>query len=131
MVAKWTRVAVTAIPTLEKKGMLVMGTQAKKHLTIFVRKRRAKGAGRPEVKAKFTEIAHTTGGEPIRAKRNIKMRDAMKAAGLKTGIVYKRSRSKYPPLAGKFYKLALGQSVSAAIATVGLEATLSAGRGAV
>jgi len=127
----WTRVAVTAIPTLEKKGMLVMGVAAKKHLTIFVRKRRAKGAGRADVKAKFKEIAHTTGGEPIRSKRNIKLQAAMKAAGLKTGVYYKRSRSKYPPLAGKFYKLAAGQTVSAAIATVGLEATLSAGRGAV
>lgn len=101
-----------------------MGTQAKKHLTIFARKRHAKGAGRPAVKAKFAEIAHTTGGEPIRAKRNIKLQEAMKAAGLKTGIVYKRSKSKYPPLAGKKYKLSPGQSVGAAIATSGLTAIL-------
>lgn len=131
MAAKWSRVAVSQVPSLEKKGMLVMGTVAKKHLTIFVRKRRAKGAGRQVVKDKFAEIARTTGGEPIRSKRNTKLQAAMKAAGLKTGVYYKRSRSKYPPLAGKFYKLAEGQTVAAAIATAGLEATLSAGRGAV
>lgn len=124
MVAKWTRVTLTAIPTLEKKGMLIMGTQAKKHLTIFGRKRRAKGAGRAAVKDKFTEIAHTTGGEPIRSKRNIKLQAAMWAAGMKTGIYYKRSRSKYPPLAGKKYKLAKGQTVGAAIAISGLTAIL-------
>jgi len=124
MVAKWSRVAITQVPSLERKGMLVMGVAAKKHLTIFVRKRRAKGAGRPAVKDKFTEIAHTTGGEPIRSKRNIKLQEAMKAAGLKTGIYYRRSRSKYPPLAGKRYKLAKGQTVGAAIATAGLTAIL-------
>jgi len=101
-----------------------MGTQAKKHLTIFVRKRRAKGAGRPAVKAKFAEIAHTTGGEPIRAKRNVKLAEAMKAAGLRTGVYMKRSKSKYAPLAGKFYKLSKGETVAAAIATKGLDAIL-------
>lgn len=120
MPAKWTRLDLRAVPA----PALLMATAAKKHVTIFSRKPRAPGAGRRAVKDKFTEIAHTTGGEPIRSKRNTKLQAAMIAAGLKTGIYYKRSRSKYAPLAGKKYKLAKGQTVAAGIAISGLTAIL-------
>jgi len=120
MPAKWTRLDLRAVPAPAK----LMATAAKKHVTIFVKHKPKKAPGRQAVKDKFREVAAATGGEPIRSKRNVKVAEAMKAAGLKTGIYYKRSRSKYPPLAGKRYKLAKGQTVAAGIATSGLTAIL-------
>jgi len=117
---KWQRLSMEAVPAPAK----LMATRAKKHITIFVKHKPKTPPGRRPVKDKFAEIAHTTGGEPIRSKRNTKLQEAMKAAGLKTGIFYKRSRSKYPPLAGKRYKLAKGQTVAAGIAISGLTAIL-------
>jgi len=124
MPAKWIRLEPVAIPA---QG-LVMATGAKKHITIFRRRPTAKGAGRPEVKAAFKKIAGKTGGIPLRIDRNIIMGSEMKKAGLKTGKFYKRSRSKYAPLAGKFYELEAGQTVGAAISARGLEAILTTGR---
>lgn len=121
MPAKWTRLDLRAVPAPAK----LMATAAKKHVTIFVKHKPRKPPGRPAVKAKFAEIARTTGGEPIRQKRNIKLAEAMKAAGLKTGVFYRPSRAKHAPLAGKVYKLAKGQTVAAAIAEKGLEAILT------
>jgi len=110
-------------------GLMLMATSAKKHLTIFARSRHASGAGRTEVKERFRAIAANTGGEPIRGKRNVKVKQDMLSAGLKTGVVYKRSRSKYAPLAGKFYKLSPGETVGSAIARRGLEGVISESRG--
>lgn len=102
----WTRVIVTAVPVvLPKGGIMYMATSAKKHLTAFTRSRRAPGAGRIEVKNKFTEAAAKTRGERLRSKRNVIIKEEIERAGLRTGVYYRRSRSKYPPLAGKRYKL--------------------------
>lgn len=120
MPAKWTRLDMLAVPAPAK----LMATRAKKHITIFVKHKPKKPPGRRAVKDKFAEIAATTGGEPIRSKRNTKLQAAMIAAGLKTGVYYKRSKSKYAPLAGKRYKLSKGQTVGAAIAVSGLTAIL-------
>lgn len=132
MVSTWTRVAVSALPpgaVLQRGGMMMMATTAKKHLTIFARSRRARGAGRVAVKQKFAELARQTGGMPDRMKRNAAIQAGMKSAGLRTNVVLKRSRSKYGPLAGKFYRLSPGETVSAAIARRGLESVLSEGGG--
>lgn len=123
--AKWKRLALTQVPA---PGML-MATQAKKHLTIFSRSRTAPGAGRADVKAAFTEAARASGGEPDRGKRNVAVQSAMLARNLATGVTYKRSKSKYGPLAGKFYKLNAGETVGAAIASRGLSAILVSKRG--
>jgi len=83
-----------------------MATAAKKHLTLFVRSRRAPGAGRPEVKAAFTAAAHKTLGMPSRAERIAVIAAAVKGAGLKTGKVHKKSRARPgSPLYGKVYTL--------------------------
>lgn len=119
-IAKWQRLDMMAVPAPGK----LMATRARKHVTIFVKHKPRKPPGRRAVKDKFAEVAATTGGEPIRSKRNTKLQAAMLAAGLKTGIYYKKSKSKYAPLAGKRYKLSKGQSVASAIAVSGLTAIL-------
>jgi hypothetical protein len=124
MPAAWARLELKAIPA---PGMM-MGTAAKKHLTIFYRRKHAKGAGRLAVKKKFAEVAAKTGGIPLRADRIAIVKKEMLAAGLKTEKYYKRSRSHYAPLSGKFYVLSKGETVGSAIARRGLEAILSAGR---
>ncbi len=59
MPAAWVRVSpivLTAVAPKKwrrKSGHMIMATAAKKHLTIFYRKREAIGAGRKEVKDKF------------------------------------------------------------------------------
>lgn len=123
MPAPWTRVSPVVLEVLAMPpgGSMIMLTAAKKHLTIFRRSRRAPGAGRPEVKGKFTEAAGKTRGEPLRSKRITVIKKAIEEAKLKTGIVYKRSRSKYAPLAGMKYKLALGETVTAALAVKSLK----------
>jgi len=122
MPAPWVRVSPTVLEVLAVPpgGTRLMMTAAKKHLTIFRRERRAPGAGRPEVKEAFTKAAAETRGEPIRSKRNAIIKERIEAAGLKTGIYYRRSRSKYAPLAGKKYKLAKGETVTAALQTKSL-----------
>ncbi|MEM2849040.1 MAG: hypothetical protein QXI36_02050 [Candidatus Bathyarchaeia archaeon] len=108
MPAKWTRVspAVLAATTPIKGGTMIMATAAKKHLTVFVRNRRAPGAGRSDVKAAFTSAAHGTLGIPARAERNVKIQEAILRAGLKTGVYHKKSRARPgSPLYGKVYTL--------------------------
>ncbi len=79
-----------------------MATIAKKHMTIFVRSRRAPGAGDPEVKAAFAAAAHKTLGEPDRVKRNKIIADAVKGKG--PGVRKVKSRAKPgSPLYGKVY----------------------------
>lgn len=83
-----------------------MATLAKKHMTIFVRSRRAVGAGRDDVKAAFKRAAEATRGEPDRVKRNAAVRSAMLAAGLKTGIYRRKSKAgPKSPLYGKVYEI--------------------------
>ena len=118
MPAKWTRVSLTAMPpgeTLQRGGMMLMATSAKKHLTIFRRSRTAKGAGRPEVKKAFTIAAGETGGTPLREDRNLVIKEAIEKAGLKTGIYHKKSRSKYSPLSGRVYELKYAKTLHAEI----------------
>jgi len=111
MPAKWARVspAILAAVTPLPGGQLIMATAAKKHLTIFVRSRRAPGAGRPEVKAAFTSAAHKTLGIPTRAERNVIVKREVSAAGLKTGVFRKKSRARPgSPLYGRVYELRPG-----------------------
>lgn len=89
MPAKWRRVMPGAAPVGQ-----IQAVEAKKHRTVFARSSRAPGAGRPEVKGAFTECAHTTLGEPDRNKRIAKVQNCMKARGLKTGVIRKKSRAK-------------------------------------
>lgn len=95
MPAKWARLnpAVLAVATPMPGGTMIMATAAKKHITLFVRSRRAKGAGRADVKAAFTAAAHGTLGDPDRASRNAKIAAAVKAAGLRTGVYRRMSRA--------------------------------------
>jgi hypothetical protein len=82
---------------------MLMAVAAKRHLTIFYRKREAPGAGRPEVKAAFTAAAAKTRGEPLRSKRNEVIRREVTGKG--TGVYHRKSRSKYAPLAGTVYEI--------------------------
>jgi len=83
-----------------------MATAAKKHLTIFVRSRRAPGAGRAEVKSAFTTAAHKTLGIASRVERNVIVKRAVEGAGLKTGVFKKKSRARPgSPLYGKVYTM--------------------------
>ena len=72
-----------------------MATAAKKHVTLFVRSRRAPGAGDPDVKAAFTAAAHKTVGVLDRAERNVIISKACKGKG--PGFIIKRSKSKAHP----------------------------------
>ena len=124
--APWVRLSPVLLETLAMGpgGTMLMMTAAKKHLTIFRRSRRAPGAGRPEVKEVFAKAARETGGIPLREDRNKIIRERILAAGLKRGIYYRRSRSKYAPLAGKFYKLSEGETVHTALAKKSLDEIL-------
>lgn len=107
MPAKWARVspAVLAVATPMPGGTMIMAVAAKKHLTLFVRSRRAPGAGRADVKAAFASAAHGTLGIPSRTERNAKIAAAVKAAGLRTGVFRRKSRAKPgSPLYGKIYE---------------------------
>lgn len=112
MPAAWVRVSplvLTAVSPMKwrrKSGHMLMATAAKKHLTIFYRKREAPGAGRPEVKEKFTEIAHKTLGEPLRSKRIAIIREGMIAARVGKGVYRRKSRARPgSPLFGKVYEV--------------------------
>jgi hypothetical protein len=84
---------------------MLMAVAAKRHLTIFYRKREAPGAGRLEVKKAFTEAAAMTRGKPFREDRNAVIRDEMIKKRVGMGIYRRKSRSKYSPLAGTVYEV--------------------------
>jgi len=95
--AAWQRINPIAlqIPGKGKFAVMVMATAAKKHVTIFSRKRTAPGAGDPEVKAAFTTAAHKTVGVESRAERNGVIGKACEGKG--PGKIRIRSRSKAHP----------------------------------
>jgi len=108
MPAAWARVQPALLMAAQPMpgGTMLMATAAKKHLTLFTRSRRAPGAGRPEVKAKFTEAAHKTLGIAPRGERNVIIKKTVEGAGLKTGIFHRKSRARPgSPLYGKVYTL--------------------------
>jgi hypothetical protein len=82
---------------------MLMATAAKRHLTIFYRKREAQKAGRPEVKAAFTAAAAKTRGMAKRSERNEIIRREVTGKG--SGVYHRKSKSKYPPLAGTVYEM--------------------------
>jgi len=94
MPATWARVspAVLAAATPTPGGTMIMATIAKKHLTLFVRSRRAPGAGAPQVKAAFTAAAHKTLGIEQRSERNVIVAGAVRGQG--TGVYRRKSRAK-------------------------------------
>ena len=103
--AKWARVSPGLLSALTPMpgGTMVMATIAKKHMTIFVRSRRAPGAGHPDIKAAFAEAAHKTLGEPDRVKRNAAIAKAV--AGKGPGVRKVKSKAKPgSPLYGKVYE---------------------------
>ncbi len=99
MPAPWKRLRQPPMETGQ-----IQAVQAKKHVTVFTRKPSAPGAGRPEVKAGFTECAKTTLGIANRNERIAKVKSCMLGKGLKTGVVRRKSRAKPgSPLYGKVY----------------------------
>jgi hypothetical protein len=84
---------------------MLMAVAAKRHLTIFYRKREAPGAGRSEVKEAFTEAATKTRGIAKRSERIKIIREEMIRKGVGTGVYHRKSRSKYEPLAGTVYEV--------------------------
>lgn len=115
MPAAWVRLnpivltAVSPIKWRRKSGHMLMATAAKKHLTVFYRRREAPGAGRPEVKAAFKEIAHTmTLGIPERSKRIAIIREEMVKRKIGTGVYRRKSRAyPYSPLHGAIYEITI------------------------
>ena len=112
MVAPWLRISPVFLEAVlpkkwpRKSGHMVMAVAAKKHVTVFARRRAAPGAGRPEVKAAFTEAAHKTLGIPDRSKRIGIIRDEMIKARVGTGIYRRKSRaSPRSKLYGTVYEL--------------------------
>ena len=92
--AKWMRInpAQLMMPGTGKMSVMVMATAAKKHVTIFRRSRSAPGAGSPDQKARFTQAAHATVGNPDRASRNASISAAL--GGKRGGRRVARSRSR-------------------------------------
>ena len=82
-----------------------MAVAAKKHLTVYYRKREAKDAGRFEVKEAFKAAAAMTRGKPRRSERNAIIREEMLRKAVGTGVYRRISRSKYAPLAGTVYEV--------------------------
>jgi len=72
-----------------------VATAAKKHVTLFIRSRRAPGAGDPTVKAAFAAAAHKTVGIESRMERNAIIASACRGVG--PGVIIKRSKSKAHP----------------------------------
>ena len=95
--AKWMRInpAQLMMPGTGKMSVMVMATAAKKHVTIFRRSRSAPGAGSPDIKARFTQAAHATKGNPDRAVRNASISAAM--GGRMRGQRVRRRRSQVVP----------------------------------
>jgi len=115
--ALWARVTPAVLTGLAPipGGHMLMATSAKKHLTIFTRSRRAKGAGRLEVKNAFRTAAKGTLGIADRGKRNAMIRDAIKGAGLRTGVVHRKSRARPgSPLYGHVYTIGAGKAAAPA-----------------
>jgi len=113
MPAAWMRLSPVVLEAIapkkwrRKSGHMLMVTAAKKHLTIFYRKREAKGAGRSEVKEAFKKIAHEkTLGIPERSKRNAIMREEMVKLKIGTGVYRRKSRAApYSKLYGQVYEV--------------------------
>lgn len=111
MPATWLRVSPVVLQALgykkwrRKSGHMLMAVAAKKHLTVFYRAREAPGAGRPEVKAAFTEAAAKTRNISKRAKRNLIIREEMIRKAVGTGVYRRKSRGKYEGLYGKVYEV--------------------------
>jgi len=104
--AKWARVtpAVLAAVAPVPGGQMVMATAAKKHLTVFVRSRRAPGAGHPDVKAAFTTAAKKTLGMAARTDRNAVI--SKEVTGKGPGKIRRKSRARPgSPLFGKIYEI--------------------------
>jgi len=109
MPAPWKRVSPVMPPTGQ-----IQAVQAKKHVTIFTRSPSAPGAGRPEVKAAFTECAQATLGIPNRNERIAKVQSCMLAKGLRTGVYRRKSRARPgSPLYGKVYTKGPGAAAAA------------------
>ncbi|MBA7696930.1 hypothetical protein ES703_105586 [subsurface metagenome] len=104
--AKWARVSPGLLAALTPMpgGTMVMATIAKKHLTIFTRRRRCrKPPGHPDVKAAFSEAAKKTLGEEDRAKRNAIVKAGVEGKG--PGVRIYKSRARIgSPLYGKVTK---------------------------
>jgi hypothetical protein len=84
-----------------------MATAAKKHLTVFYKRREAIGAGRPAVKEKFKKIAEEkTRNIPFREDRIAIIREEMLKAAIGTGVYRRKSRGKFL-LAGTEYVVKL------------------------
>jgi len=104
MPASWVRLSPQTLVALappkwrRKSGTMLMFTAAKKHLTIFARKREAKGAGKDIVKKLFKEAAEKTRGEPFREDRNLMVKEYLLENLPKykeeLGVYRKKSRSK-------------------------------------
>jgi len=111
MPAPWVRVSPVILAGLSrttwrrKSGHMLMAVAAKKHLTVFYRKREAPKAGRPEVKDAFKVAAAMTRGKAKRSERNAIIREEMLKKAIGTGIYRRKSRSKYAPLAGTVYEV--------------------------
>jgi len=108
MAAKWARVspAILAAVSPLPGGVMIMATAAKKHLTIFVRSRRAPGAGHPDVKSAFTAAAHKTLGMAERIDRNAIIAKAVEGKG--PGKTRRKSRARPgSPLYGKVYEVTI------------------------
>jgi hypothetical protein len=104
MPAPWKRIS----PALPQAGQ-IQAVQAKKHVTVFQRSPSAPGAGRPEVKAAFSRCAGQTLGIEDRSDRNVKVKQCMEAAGVKTGVYHRKSRARAgSPLFGKVYTYGAG-----------------------
>lgn len=56
---------------------LYLAVAAKKHVTVYTRKREAPGAGHPEIKTQFKKCAAETRGIKDRVERNAKIRACM------------------------------------------------------
>jgi hypothetical protein len=107
MPASWVRlspqslIALTPMKWRKKSGTMLMFTAAKKHLTIFARKREAKGAGKLIVKEIFTRAAAETRGMPFREDRNAKIREILlrelPGHSSELGKFVKKGKSKYAP----------------------------------
>jgi len=91
--AKWSRIspAQVSVPAI-KGGIMIMATAAKKHVTLFVRSRHAKGAGLAENKARFADAAKSTLGEPDRMRRNAIV--SQKLRGNMVRGIHKKSRAR-------------------------------------
>lgn len=95
MATKWARVQPSMLQGLQaiKGGTMLMATAAGKHVTFFVRDRRAPHAGRKAVKDAFIEAAAKTINIESRAERNAIVREEMVRRNLKTGVYHYTSRA--------------------------------------